>query len=488
MSRKPASGHPQWATAHKKPGTELRLINGRYYLYDYKTVYDAARKKPKKVSGALLGSVTEKDGFVPSAKRTVQANKNLAVSQPVLVKEYGASQLVLVRFAQYAKKLEAYFEDTWKEMLAVAYCRFVYHCPLKNIPYRLDSSYLPQSLGLQPFTDKTASAILNKTGGRTEAMQGYMKSFITAGDYILMDGTNITSKSEYIPAAKRGYNKQLSFDPQVNLLYIYSATQRMPVFYRLLPGNIQDVRAFKNTLLAAGLAQAIVVADKGFYSKANVELLLEEKLSFIIPLKRDSALIDYTALADNTFKAKAGFFPYEKRIIWHRCFEQGQRNVHLFLDDSLKLKEETDYLNRTKSKPEEYNLEKYHGHRNSFGTIALVTGKEMADSKDVYETYKSRMYIETMFDGMKNVLEADHTYMQDQQTLEGWMFINHVCLQWYQELYIELKQKELLKKYSVNDYIQLLTDVKKVKINGQWHLNEFTKATAKLIGAAAIKI
>ena len=93
-----------------------------------------------------------------------------------------------------------------------------------------------------------------------------------------------------------------------------------------------------------------------------------------------------------------------------------------------------------------------------------------------------------MFDGMKNVLEADHTYMQNEQTLEGWMFINHITLQWYQYLYIELKERELIKKISVNDLIQLLTDVKKIRINDQWYLNEYTSHTQKLIDKLAIKI
>jgi len=63
-------------------------------------------------------------------------------------------------------------------------------------------------------------------------------------------------------------------------------------------------------------------------------------------------------------------------------------------------------------------------------------------AEDVYESYKSRMTIEVMFDGMKNVLEADHSYMQNEQTLEGWTFINHITLQWYQQLYTELKDKK----------------------------------------------
>jgi hypothetical protein len=77
---------------------------------------------------------------------------------------------------------------------------------------------------------------------------------------------------------------------------------------------------------------------------------------------------------------------------------------------------------------------------------------------------------------------------QDEQTLQGWMFVNHITLQWYQHLYIELKTKGLLKKYSVNDYIQLLTDLKKLKINNTWHFNEITSQTGKLIGKLGIPL
>jgi hypothetical protein len=43
--------HPECATKHRLPGTELRLIRGKYYLYEYKTIYDQSAKKPKKISG-----------------------------------------------------------------------------------------------------------------------------------------------------------------------------------------------------------------------------------------------------------------------------------------------------------------------------------------------------------------------------------------------------------------------------------------------------
>lgn len=98
------------------------------------------------------------------------------------------------------------------------------------------------------------------------------------------------------------------------------------------------------------------------------------------------------------------------------------------------------------------------------------------------------MSIEVFFDSMKNVLDIDHTYMQNEQTLQGWMFINHLTLQWYQHLYIELKEKNLIGKISVNDYIKLLTDVKKIRINNQWYLNECTSVTQKLMKKVGIDI
>ena len=54
MTKKSKSPHPLWATKQRTPGTELRLIRGNYYLYEYKTIYDKERKKPRKITGKLI--------------------------------------------------------------------------------------------------------------------------------------------------------------------------------------------------------------------------------------------------------------------------------------------------------------------------------------------------------------------------------------------------------------------------------------------------
>lgn len=489
MTQRRTTSHPEWATKHRRSGTELRLIRGNYYLYEYKTVYDKEKKKPKKISGKLIGTISEENGLVESEKRKLERTKKQTDFSNIFCKEYGMSFIITTNFSQYLNTLKASFGNIWALIAAIAYCRFVYKCPLKNIPFCLAQSFLPQMLGIDVFNEKTASAVLKEIGSMKSQQLSYMHAFINKGEHILIDATGVFSNSQQISLAKKGYSHNMNFDKHFNLMYIYSADSKMPVYYRLLPGNIREVKAFSNCLREANLSQAIIITDKGFYSKKNIELLEAEKLKYIIPLKRDNALINYQELTDNTFKQSNSYFEHEGRVIWHGEYVVDKKqSLFLYLDELLRLKEETDYIKRISTLPESYSMDGYHQKRNVFGTIALLTNLKKHEAIDVYQSYKSRMSIEVMFDGMKNVLDADHTYMQDEQTLQGWMFVNHIALQWYQHLYLDLKKRGLLKKYSVNDYIHILCEIKKIKINDNWYFNETTSYTKKLVNKVGLNL
>ena len=63
---------PQFVQSFERPaGTEIKLINGHYYLYERKSVYDPQTKRKKKKSGALLGTITEA-GFIPKKERVAE--------------------------------------------------------------------------------------------------------------------------------------------------------------------------------------------------------------------------------------------------------------------------------------------------------------------------------------------------------------------------------------------------------------------------------
>ena len=77
------------------------------------------------------------------------------------------------------------------------------------------------------------------------------------------------------------------------------------------------------------------------------------------------------------------------------------------------------------------------------------------------------MGVETLFDGVKNILGNDYTYLYNDDALESWMFINHLALLIHHKIYVLLEDKKLINKYSIRDFIEYLAEQKKVKINNE---------------------
>jgi len=485
------SKHPQWALRHKQKGTELRLLSGKYYLYAVTSKWDPEKKRAKKITGKLLGRITEEEGFIDSDKyklyKEAERNKKMEYNTKnmgsISIKEYGLSFYLNKHLGKYTNLLESKFKMLYKEILCLSMIRLSCQSPIKNVAYHYERSFISEVFSGLDLSDKKVSSLLRAIGRSRKESTDYMKSFVEPGDHILIDGTPIVSNSESMDINKYGYNSQGSYDPQINAVFIFSAKQSQPVFHRILPGNIRDVKAFKLTIEESGLSDAILIADKGFYSNNNVTMLEKEKLNYIIPLKRDSALIDYSKIELPRKNGFTGYFEFQKRFIWYYEIQQDSddRRVILYFDGDLKLREEKDYLTRIETHSEEYTIEKYRERHNPFGTITMCTNVKGKTAQDIYEYYKSRNEIETMFDAMKNVLNADTSYMQDVEAFQGWMFINHVALQWYYSIYNLLVANKLISKYSVKDVIMHLSGIKKIKINNEWVLAEVTKKTQTLL-------
>ena len=505
MSSSNNTPHPQWATKYRTKGTELRNIKGNYYLYEYKTVYDAVRKRAKKVSGRLLGRITEKEGLVDSSKlklhrqleRIKSAETKMETELSLKVgghREFGVSEYILSKFSYFLDRLKQFFPADWQLIALIVYCRWLYQCPIKNMPMLMMQSWLYEQWQPGTVSDRKISDILRSLGHSREQVVAYMKSFISGGSYVLVDTTHILSQSSQIELAKKGYNSKMDFEPQISTMYLFSASNKTPLFYRINPGNIREVKAFRLTLKESGITDAVLIGDKGFHSKDNVELLDTERLQFILPLIRTHELIDYASIANYSIKNEKQYFMHQGHIIWYKVLSDNRQSettekeknqyhkmICLFLDEGLRNREERDYLAGIDKAYDGYSWEKYQEKKTAMGTMTISSSLQKTTTPQaVYETYKTRLEIEEMFDTLKTMLRADATYMQNEEALQGWMFINHIALQWCHQTYAQLSEMNLLAKYSVKDLQQLLKEIRQVNINGTWYKAESTKATLKL--------
>lgn len=488
-----SSTTPNWVLSSRQKGQEIKKIQNKYYLYEVSSYYCKERKRTIKKSGKCLGRITEQ-GIINTSNKS-----DFSVARQVSSKEDGASNFIVSLLATEQVALEKHLPTCWQEVLVCVVFRLLYQSAFKQMCWHYESSYLSELFPNLRLRGKQISTWLHTLGENRGNLAELMRSFQQGEEIILVDSTHITTHSRQNLSAQLGYNSQRQFDPQINLLYLFSQDKQLPVFYRCVQGSIREVRSLKLTLEESGLKKSILVSDKGFYSDANIQLLEDEKWHYVLPIRRSMKMASYEPLKGNGKENFDGFFRFEKRIIWHKTtgIENQKRSI-LFFDESLKVVESEDYLRRVTEEKEGYSLELFHKKQHTFGTITVLTNtiqekKAVKSSKKnkkdntkneenensvpllhnlepekVFGYLKSRNDIEQLNDTYKNVLQADKTYMQSEMGMEAWHFINFLALRVYYKIFALLKEKQLNDKYSPADILLLLQNKKKIKINEEW--------------------
>lgn len=494
---KKKSPHPEWAVKYRTPGTELKKISDKYYLYNVTSVYDKKTKKSKKVSLGIIGRITEEKGLIPSDKQKLREKSKLAINQKEsFALEYGFSKWLVdtLEASGILDDLKLHFPKLWQFIVLMIYSRIAHKSPLKNIPFHQQHSSISDLIDWEEnMTDQKVSDLLYSLGSKAKSIHNLMQPKSAEKRTVLIDATDIALNSKGISLSQKGYNSDMNYNPQFVLLYLYDAITSKPIYYRLLPGNIREVSAMKNIISLCGLRNCIYIGDKGFYSETNISSLELKNMEYVIPLKRDNKLIDYSQLKE--LELSGNYFEYDNRFIFHTESTQiEKRTIELFYDSRLKELEKTDYLKRIRTVPEKYSKEKFNTKLESMGTLALIHNTDKS-AQEIYTEYKSRGEIEQFFDHLKNTLDASTSHMQREESLNGWMFINHLSMLIVYELFELLKNTPLNKKhmlnhkYSIQDVIMHLQSLQKINYaKNKSIITEPNKLTKTLLSKLKISI
>jgi hypothetical protein len=501
---------PEWAQKHKEKYTEIRRIKNGFYKYQVAFVYNKEKKKTEKKTIRLLGKITEKDGFIPSSKDLLR-QKSEELPQ-VDIKTYGVFKLFSELMKDEISSLtDAFGSERAGQLLSFSMMRWAYQTPIKRETYYHSHDFCSEHWATKSMSDKTVSMNLKDFGENREKVVGWMKTLLSdvpenEQNFVLMDSTHSMSVSENLGINAKGYNPGFDFEKQIRLMYLFSAQMKQPVYYRMIGGNINDVKSMSLCINEMNVKNKVIfIADKGFFSAENIRAMDEEKLSYIIPLHRNNQLIDFSPLQRNGFKKEMEYFIFQDRIIWYYSYQRGDYQLITFLDERLRVEEERDYLRRIESHPETCSKSAFDEKLHRFGTLTFVykmenqtdepktqgkrkkkKEKEKPGEQMVYESYKQRNEIEVMFDSYKNYLEADVSYMQNRYVMEGWLFANFIAMIAYYKLYVRLRQAELLTKHSTKDIIELSKAIYQMKIRGEWHRSEMTDKTIKLFAKIGV--
>lgn len=445
---------------------EVKTRGNSHYLYKATSIREPGRKYPKKVTGQYIGKITRQGLITTQTKeRTIY--------------EYANSILLSSILDEVTPQLRSCFPDEWKELAALAIVRTIRNVPIKYIKDAWEKLYTSTQLEAS-LSRNTVSEILRAVGADWDAQSTFFNALIKGKSVFYFDLSSIFSRSVNLNLAERGYNKEHLFVDQVNFALLFSQEQKNPVMLKSMPGSIRDVKSLRHLMEEFPLKNCIVIMDRGFYSKANIDTILSLNASFILPLKRNSKLIDYSLKPDKPFTYSDRGIAFTVKEV-----DKGDAKLKLFLyEDALLAGEEKSNLLKMQAKGD---TRRVGVDESRLGRVSILTDLGWSGER-VYGLYKEREEVEQAFDAMKNELENDKCYLGDGDAVRGYFFVSFLSLYLYFRVLEKIRAADLVGEVSVGELLFLLSKVYVVKhADGKERFTEIPKKVEALIRKLALE-
>ena len=526
------------------PKQRTQIIKGVSYVYEDHPYWDKEIKQNRH-RREYIGKLGQDGEFIPNKKyldrQNKPAGKGAAAPGEKLAKRsyYGAVYLLdeISKITGIRDDLRAGFPQDYKMLMSLAYYLVLENGnPLYRFPrWAFDH--------LHPWEENLTSQRISEAI-REIPEQAKLSFFKRQSkrrqekEYLAYDTTSVSSYSQYIKAVRYGKNKDKEKLPQVNMALIFGEESGLPVYYRILPGNITDVMSIRKLMKDIAFLQIDklkLVMDRGFYSSNNINALYKGHHKFLIAVKTNNAFVSglvaqakeqgnafshYDAQHDVYSWSSMEEWPYtqldrhgnmvleEKRRIYVHIYYNGMRAEEekaSFIkslskaESALKEKKELTESQAALCKmylivhetPKRGIRVEYHDaaiqkHMDQFGYFALLSN-DIKDSSAALAIYRKKDMIEKAFDNLKERLEMRRTAVHSDQALAGKFFLQFLALIYISYIHKHMLENNLYQNYSMQSLFDSLDVIERYDYYGQhFHCSEITQKQRDLFACFGV--
>ena len=423
---------------------EVKHTGSGYYLYQVTSAWDPGTKKRRKIS-KYIGRVNE-DGEIIENRRTVH--------------EYGNSKLLLTIAKELESPLRSCFPSHYRDIMAIGMLRNLGPVPIKLMKAKWEKLHASTEMDAH-LSPNTVSSTLKIIGSDYDSQRKLFTKLLSGSRYLVFDLSSIFTRSENIRLAEKGHNPKHLHIRQINMAMLFSHERRMPAVLKPVPGSVRDPKVFRSLAKEYPLKKLIVIADRG----SSPGTVKASGAGYIIPLKSNSTLIDYSLVVEKSFS-------FNGRGINASRKKTGEGFLYMFEDTMLRYEQESSFISRiTEGKEKQSHLMRRRGE---FGKIPVLSNLDL-DPEELYKMWKTREEVEEAFDIMKNDLEEDKTYLQDDDSVRGYFLTILVALYIRYRILNILKDRKVNGKLSVNEVLTELSRVYLITMGARRVLSEITK-------------
>ena len=423
---------------------EVKHTGSGFYLYQVTSVWDPGTKKRRKIS-KYIGRVNE-DGEIIENRRTVH--------------EYGNSRLLYTIAKELESPLRSCFPSHYRDIMAMGMLRNLGPVPIKLMKAKWEKLHASTEMDAH-LSPNTVSSTLKIIGSDYDSQRRLFTKLLSGSRYLVFDLSSIFTRSENIRLAEKGHNPKHLHIRQINMAMLFSHERRMPAVLKPVPGSLRDPKVFRSLAKEYPLKKLIVIADRG----SSPGTVRASGAGYIIPLKSNSTLIDYSLVVEKSFS-------FNGRGINASRKKTGEGFLYMFEDTMLRYEQESSFISRiTEGREKQSHLMRRRGE---FGKIPVLSNLDL-DPEELYKMWKTREDVEEAFDIMKNDLEEDKTYLQDDDSVRGYFLTILVALYIRYRILNILKDRKVNGKLSVNEVLTELSRVYLITIGARRVLSEVTK-------------
>ena len=200
------------------------------------------------------------------------------------------------------------------------------------------------------------------------------------------------------------------------------------------------------------------------------DFLDEKNLGYVLGAKRYSTLYREPVQLDR-------FFIYQDRLIKCGSASVDKRWIYRFEDTEMRVEEEKNLHQRVLEG--QMTMEELAEKLPKSGHVLILSSMN-AEPEKIYNLYKRRDAVEKMFDSYKNVLNADRTFLRDDASIFGHVFIAFLSLYAYCRIENLIRKAGLLDRLCPADVLLEFSKVYKVDTGDRMMFSDIPKGVAEL--------
>jgi len=455
----------------KPSGTMVKVINGYYYVYEYKSITGDDGKRHT-IMGKAIGSIKDGVGFIP--------NDNYTRDTDITSLEFGEYAVVVHNTQKTLNLLKTYFNPLDAvRIYCVAMIHFINGFTyLRDVVKYYEMSYLAIKYPDLKLGYSALSELYDDLGRRQGNVLNMEQALVNESSHeIAIDGHVIGCVSGDNDLSSKGYKFGKLGEAQINVLMAYDVNSEIPLLSRVYDGALSDKTSVKDLLNEVNFSSVLFIVDRGFYSASNLELFTQNQNSYIIPIPNNNSLTK-EAVKD-TFMTNRFVYQKDKKsstIEYKELVYDGFR-VFAFRDMNEAAEEQTNYLRYIEQGHKSYTKEKFNEIKDLLGVTVLQTSLFDKTPQNIYKLYKNRWRIETYYNYFKNTVDCNTLHLQDYYKTQGLSFIMLVEALIYREF------KEASKAVKGKNIRECLLDARMLKLHkrgGTWNICNSKKSLLTL--------